>query len=405
MKILIYGLNFAPELTGIGKYTGEMAAFLAAHEQQVRVVTTPPYYPQWQVAEGYTAWAYRKEEWQGVEVYRCPLWVPRRPSGLTRLLHLSTFALSSLPVMAAQIAWKPALVINTAPAIASTPGAWLAARLAGSRAWLHIQDFELDAALKLNMLTVLNPLAKLFQSLESALLKGFDRVSTISQRMLEHLWQKGVPREKTYYLPNWVDETVIYPLAGESPYRSEWQIPPGQLVILYSGNMGHKHGLEVLVEAARLLQGENDIGFIFCGEGAARPLFEQSASRLPNMRLMPLQPARRLNDLLNLADVHVLPQRADTADLVMPSKLSGMLASGKPVIAAARPGTELAQVVGEVGIVVPPEEANTFAEAICSLARDADRRDVLGKRGRQYILEHWAKQPVLEALLQEIKQT
>ena len=83
MRLLIYGLNHAPEPTGIGKFTGEMAAWLAARVHQVRVVTAPPYYPAWQVGAGYSGWRWRRERVEGAEVYRCPLYVPARPRGLT----------------------------------------------------------------------------------------------------------------------------------------------------------------------------------------------------------------------------------------------------------------------------------------------------------------------------------
>ena len=101
LRILIYSTNYAPEVTSTGKYIGEMGEWLAKRDHQVRVVTTPPYYPAWQVAEGYSNWAYRREQVAGTDVWRCPLWVPSRPSGTKRLFHLTSFAASSLPVMLA----------------------------------------------------------------------------------------------------------------------------------------------------------------------------------------------------------------------------------------------------------------------------------------------------------------
>lgn len=403
MKILLHGLNFAPELTGIGKYSGEMSAYLAAHGHEVRVVTAPPYYPQWRIARGYSGREYRREIWEGMRVYRCPLWVPRRPSGLTRLLHLASFALSSLPVMLAQVDWRPDLVMGIAPAIAGAPVALLTARLTGSRAWLHIQDFEVEAALELNLLRMPAWAGRWLRALESGLIRQFDRVSTISERMLEQLWQKGAPPERTRFLPNWVDPTLIYPITGPNPYRQAWGLSDSQKVVLYAGNLGQKQGLETIVEAARLLQEEQEICFILCGEGAARPLIERAAAGLSNLRLESLQPPERLNELLNLAEIHVLPQRADAADLVMPSKLGNMLASGRPVIAAARAGTEVAQVLEQAGLVIPPEDPAALAEAILRLSRDAALQAELGQRGRQYVLNHWAKEQVLGGFLGEIE--
>ena len=98
MRFVVYAINYRPELTGIGKFSGEMAEWLVAKGHEVRVVTAPPYYPQWRVLGHYRSWHYRRESLNGVKVWRCPLWVPSRPSGLKRILHLASFALSSFPV-------------------------------------------------------------------------------------------------------------------------------------------------------------------------------------------------------------------------------------------------------------------------------------------------------------------
>ena len=125
MKILIYGINYAPEPTGIGKYTGEMAEWLAGRGHEVTVVTAPPYYPAWKVAPGYSSFLYRREIRNGVRVVRCPLWVPRRPTAVKRLLHLLSFALSGAPVVWAHAFWKPDVVFAVAPALFCAPDAWI----------------------------------------------------------------------------------------------------------------------------------------------------------------------------------------------------------------------------------------------------------------------------------------
>ena len=121
MKLLVYGINFAPELTGIGKYTGEMVAWLAARGHEVRVVTAPPYYPDWSVRPGYSGSRYAREDWRGATVLRTPLWVPRKVTGLKRLVHLASFALSSLPTLLAQWRWKPDVVWVTEPPLFCAP--------------------------------------------------------------------------------------------------------------------------------------------------------------------------------------------------------------------------------------------------------------------------------------------
>ena len=151
METLIIGINFSPELTGIGKYTGELAEYLVEAGHEVRVITAPPYYPQWQVQDGYSSWRYRRERRRGIVIYRCPLWVPARPTGLKRILHLASFGLSSLPPAILLAGWRPQVVLSIAPALLSAPAALLSARLAGAKAWLHIQDFELEAAVSLGL--------------------------------------------------------------------------------------------------------------------------------------------------------------------------------------------------------------------------------------------------------------
>lgn len=394
MKILIHGINFAPELTGIGKYSGEMAEWLAARGHEVRVVTAPPYYPQWCIADGH-ANRWGRERCGNLHVYRCPLWVPARPSGLKRLLHLASFAVSSFPVMLGQFFWRPDLVMVIEPPLMCSPQALLTARLGGARAWLHVQDFEVDAAFGLGMIRA-GWLRKFVSGIEQWLMRRFDRVSTISPRMLEKLHEKKVQHGKAVLFPNWVDTEAIFPLDVPSPLRAELGIADDRIVALCSGNMGEKQGLEVVLDAARHLAHRADIQFVLCGEGAAKARLRDGYGASPNVIWLPLQPVERLNDLLNMADIHVLPQRADAADLVMPSRLTGMLASGRPVVATAYPGTQVAGTVRHCGIVTAPGDAHDLAQAVMKLADDAEMRSAFGKRARTCAVENLERNAVLE---------
>lgn len=397
LKILIVGLNFHPELIGIGRYTGELAVYLAAQGHEVRVITTPPYYPHWQIQAGYHAWHYQKAIWQGVEIRRCPLWVPHRPTGFTRLIHLASFAFSSLPTLMAQLPWKPAMVLCVAPTLMNAPFVLAFACLSGAKAWLHIQDFELDAAVNLKMLLGRQFIYPLVQ-LERFILTRFARVSTISENMRLLCIQKGVSPQCTFLLPNWVDTKKIYPLPGPSSLRANLNIPSQTFVALYHGNLGRKQGLELLLETARLLESRPEILFILCGEGSAKKdLVEQSLS-LPNLRFLELQPEDKLNELVNLADAHLLPQLGIAADLVMPSKLSTMLASGKPVIAGAYPGTQISQVLDKIGMLIQPENATALAESLVNLYESPSERLRLGNLGRAYACQNLEKEIILSHL-------
>jgi colanic acid biosynthesis glycosyl transferase WcaI len=401
MRILINGTNYHPEKIGIGKYTGELAEWLAAQGHEVRVVTAPPYYPEWNVSVEYSAWKYRRERVKGVDVWRCPLWVPKKPSGLKRLLHLASFALSCLPVMLLQILWKPDVVLVIEPPLMCAPIAWMTAKLCGAKTWLHVQDFEVDAAFDMGILRSLW-LKSLVLGIEGWLLSCFERVSTISDKMLEKLNAKGVNRDKRFLFLNWVDLDDIRPLDEESVFRSQLKILPSQVVALYSGNMGEKQGLEIVLDAAFKLDGASNICFVLCGDGAARLRLQKKYSGLSNVIWLPLQPLDMLNQLLNLADIHLLPQRGDVADLVMPSKLLGMLASARPILTTAGIDTQVGGIVMQCGMLSPASDAYAFLDALINMAVDPVRRKQWGLAGRMIAENQFSKSLVLRHFENEL---
>jgi colanic acid biosynthesis glycosyl transferase WcaI len=401
-KLLIVSINYRPELTGIGKFTAEMAEWVAGKGVEVRVITAPPYYPAWRVVTGYSGTRYKREHLDGVRVLRCPLWVPARPNGLRRILHLFSFALSScLPTICSGLSWRPEWIVVLEPPLICLPAALLASKLSGARSWLHIQDFEVDAAFGLGLLKS-RGLHRFVTQIERWLMRRCDRVSTISDRMLERLDAKGVSPTARFLFPNWVDTDLIRPISDAGRLRAEFGIPEDQIVLLYSGNMGQKQGLDLIIEVARLFSGTADFLFILCGDGAARRELEAQAASLSNVRFLPLQPLERFNELLNLADIHLLPQRIDAEDLVMPSKLAAMLASSRPVIATARAGSQVAEVVNGCGLVVNPGDQKALLSAVERLGYSPGECQRLGAAGRIFAVEHWSKHGVLSRLLDEL---
>lgn len=398
MKILIIGINYYPELTGIGKYSGEMGEWLASHDCDVRVVTAPPYYPAWKVDDGYSSFKYRIESIHGVSILRCPVWVPSRPTGIKRILHLGSFAISSfIPSLWAAIFWRPSVIIVIEPPIMCAPIALLSAFLSRATSWLHVQDFEIDAAFELGIIKS-RWLRSFITSIERRLMRRFDIVSSISDKMLGHLKNKGVDQDRTLLFPNWVDTELIYPLRKDTVFRRDLGITENKIVLLYSGNMGKKQGLEIIIDAARLLQEDLKYVFILCGQGAERIVLEEKASGLHNIHFMSLQPINRLNELLNSADIHLLPQRAGAEDLVMPSKLTAMMASGRPVLATATQGGQIANALIDCGLLIEPGNVNDFVDAIRHLGADSAGRERMGQAARDYALTNWGKNQVLTSV-------
>ena len=405
MRILIYGLNYSPELTGIGKYTGEMAVWLAERGHKVRVVTAPPYYPVWRIRDDYRGAWYHTEHAPGQPVvYRTPLYVPERPTGVKRIVHLVSFMVGSLPVILREMFRQPQIVFTVEPTFFCVPITLFVAKCAGAACWLHVQDFEVDAAFELGLLPAQGPVHDAALRIEKFFTHAFDRVSGISFRMVERALAKGIPPSRVVHFPNWVDIDTIYPLppAKNRPNRIRRELAsavPGienKVILLYSGNMGAKQGLELLAPLAESFSADPRVHFIFCGDGSFRLQLEALVAHRKNVTLLPLQPLDRLNDLMNAADVHLLPQRASAADLVMPSRLGAMFSSGRPVIATAHPGTQVAMVVEGRGLAVPAGDAGALYAAVLCLVEDRELRLSLGRAAREYAVQHMGKQRVLE---------
>jgi len=403
LRILIYGLNYSPELTGIGKYTGEMAAWLGARGHHVQVITAPPYYPEWRIASGYSNWRYRKEQLERVTALRCPLFVPKRPTTLTRILHLGSFALSSLPAVLRYWTWKPDIIITVEPTFFCVPAALLLSRLSGAKSILHIQDFELDAMLGLGLAKNGYLRAAVFQAVETFFMRRFSAVSSISQSMLDRAANKSRQSVPLHFFPNWVDTNFIKPGGDASGFRQRWALPESAQVVLYSGNLGKKQGLDLVLRAAEQLSPNPDVMFLILGEGAEKQALIEQADQLElrNVRFESLQPYRDLPALMALADVHLVIQKKGAADAVLPSKLTTILAAGGYALITAEAGTELGLLCGQYpGIAerVEPEDPEQFVQALKSMLDAAKSgRPRINMIARQYALENLRKEAILQS--------
>ena len=398
MRLLIHGMNYAPELLGIGRYTGELGAYLASRGHQVTVLTAAPYYPQWRVREDYRPQRWRREWRDGVEVLRAPQYVPARVSGLGRLLQECSFGASCLYWWSTCLLPRPwdAMVAVCPPMTSGLFPGLLARRLAVPLV-IHVQDLQLDAARELGILRQPLLLAGLTW-LELHLFRQARVVTTISRSMAARLAAKGVPPARLRVLPNWADLDKVRPGPRLNALRRELGLT-SETVVLYAGNLGEKQGLEVILEAAALTRGKPSIRYLVAGEGAARDRIKLRAQELglDNLTFLPLQSNSRLPLLLAAADLHLVVQRQKAADLVMPSKLTNIMAAGRPFIATAGEATELARVTTEsrAGLVVPPEDGRALAQAVLRLAGDPGARKEMAVRARRYAEAFWDRERIL----------
>lgn len=231
------GLNYAPEEVGIGPFTAGLASGLAARGAEVAVVAGQPYYPQWRKVAGHSGWQASVES--RVRITRCPHYVPVNPGGLKRIIHLASFTLSALVPALKGARRRPQVVFTVAPALLSVPVAWAAAKLAGAKLWIHVQDFEVEAALATGLVRP-GLASRLARWLENSLLGLGDRVSSISPQMCARLLDKGVAKDRVIELRNWANAPSPDPQRGAA-YRHDWGLGQRRIA-LYSGNVANKQG-------------------------------------------------------------------------------------------------------------------------------------------------------------------
>lgn len=404
-KILIYSLNYYPEMTGIGKYNCEFAEHLADNGIDVTVLCALPYYPEWKIPLSYKSWKFSQEIINGVNVIRCPLFVPKQPNTLSRLIHLLSFSLTSAVRLFFLSKRNFNAVFLVQPTLFCVPQTLFFCKVFGARSILHIQDFELDAMLGLGMMKQ-NFLVKQAFKLETYLLKKFDLVSTISNSMLEKVKNKGRVKLESVLFPNWANISSVKPNVSASFLREQLGILVDDRVVLYSGNIGNKQGIEVVLEAACELKSVRNLIFLLVGNGAYVSKLKVLARelKLDNVIFSPLLSSEKLPALLSMAHIHLVIQKRNVADSVLPSKLTNILAVGGNAIVTAEKQTELgkiAEMYPGIYRLIPPEDSSSLTRAISEfLSQDK----VINNTARSYALKNLDKNAVLSKYLDKLKE-
>jgi len=399
-KITIIGVNFYPEDTSTGLYTTQMAEYLSENGFEISVITGFPYYPQWEIWKNYRDKPkILEEDYKGIKIYRFKQFTPKTPSFLKRIRHILSFTFGSLKNL--KKIGQSDLVMAIVP---FTSDIWLARKLAKktkAKVWTHVQDFEFDAAFESGVIK--NPfvkavMGKILYFMETKLLNKSDIVSTISFSMEEKAKKKT--KTEIFYFPNWIDEDFVNPdNAKIHPYmKSE------KFKVLYSGNIGAKQNWEGFVDFLSFFRKRKDVEFIVVGDGARKEWLVSRIKDFENVRYYPPVPYDELPDLLCSADIHVLFQKDSVVDTVMPSKLLGMMASGKPSLITGNKKSEVAKIINESesGGYFSNKELKKAKNFLENIMKNKKLAENYGENARSYVVEKFSKKNVLNRLKQKI---
>lgn len=404
MRILLVGINYSPEETGIAPYSAGLAEHLADRGYSVSAITGLPSYPQWQVYDGYRRLLWKRESIDGVDVRRRWHYVPGTQSAIQRGLYEVTFLITGLSLVALS---RPDAVIGVVPSLSGGLLARLAARRFRVPYGLIFQDLVGKAA-EQSGVSGGGRVAGAVRAAEGWAARGAAAVGIIAEGFRPYVESLGVEAGRIRRVRNWTH--VDAPTMDRAVVRERLGLPQDAIVCLHSGNMGYKQGLENVVECARLAAGSDQrLLFVLVGDGSQRSYLEQLAARyrLPNFCFLPLQPRDLFANVLAAADLLLVNQRDTVSDMSLPGKLTAYFASGRPVVAAVAADSETAREIAasEAGLVVEPGVPDALLSAIEGLVRDWVKCERLGMAGKSYAAEYLSPPAVLssyEAFVQSL---
>lgn len=403
VDVSILSLHYPPETTGNAPYTGALAAGLSARAHRVNAVVAHPHYPEWKVRPGYGQWQ-RSEVIDGVAVRRLRHYVPRPPRGVRRLLSELSFGmricLSKLP--------SGGVVVAVSPALFATALAALRIRLTPSRPGLvvWVQDIYTLGMTETKEGSGFS--AWITKFVERRVLRSADRVVVIHPRFGAYIEREmGLDPKRITIIRNWTHLTPSRAMT-KLEARSAINWPVDRFLVVHTGNMGAKQGLDNVVEAARLADAcLAPIQFVLVGDGSERSHLEALAQGIDRITFVDPLGDADYRCALAAADCLLVNELPGVANMAVPSKLTSYFDAGRPVLAATEidgiTASEIEQA--RAGVVVPAGDPQSLLSAALMVSRDTEQAAIYGASARRFCRERLTADAALdsfERLVQEV---
>ena len=397
--VIVLCPHFAPDTAPTGVVMTRIVDELVRLGHEVQVVTSLPWYRRHRIEDGWTGRPWRTEKTTWGSVVRVSPFAGKDKSNIPRraLGFLGFSALLGVRgLFVAGVHRRARAVIAMSPPLTLGLTGWLVSKVRRAPLIFNIQDVFPDAAISTGKLTN-RRLVAIAKWLERISYRCSDAVVVLSDDLRANVAAKlPAHRESTVHvIPNFVDSAAITVGSTDTAYRREFA-PNADRVVMYAGNVGFSQSLGLVVEAARQMP---DTMFIVNGEGSSRDELRASSSDLANIVFVDYQPVERLGEVLASADVHVVPLRTGLGAVSVPSKAYSIMAAGRPILASIDSDSEVARMVAAAacGRVVAPDDADAFVSALRELLARPDQLAEMGRRGRDWVVEHASPAAVGEA--------
>ena len=382
LHVLILGLNYLPEQTGIAPYTSALARGLQTRGMHVDVLSANPHYPEWKVHSGFGSWT-KQDTVDGVAVCRLRHYVPARPSGVKRLLSEISFGLRLVFSR-----WgKPDVVVMVSPALFANAIATLRIRLGRHKPAVNVwlQDIYSLGITEIGMGGGL--VARIISWVETKTLNAASGVVVIHSRFADYVSAKlGVDADRVEVVRNWTHLDAA-PNANLPAIRSAHGWAADETVVLHAGNMGLKQGLENVVNAARLAdEHQLPLRFVLLGNGSQRDELRALARGIERLDFIDSLDDAGFQGALSAADILLVNEKPGVSEMAVPSKLTSYFDAGRPVLAATDPtGITAGEIeAAQAGLVVKAGDAQALVDVAMRLAGEPVAAAKLGANGLRY---------------------
>ncbi len=408
MRVLLLSMNFYPEPTGTGPVIANLARELKEIGHEVTIVAGFPYYPKRIVPERYRGKFMVEEEFEGMRCIRTWIYCGPETRAIDKILHHTSFSISSF--FGALKAGKQDVIIAVSPPLFEGITGWMISKIRRAPMIFRIEDMLPDAAIIYNLITNKTQI-RILKWIEKFIYKRSQKIIAICNGFVKNLREKQVPEEKIVLIPHWADIEHIIPMEKYNGFRKANGIE-NQFLAIYSGNIGLSQGLEVILEAAKLLAHEKNIQFMIIGDGVQKKALLEKAERerINNVKFLPVQPKEILPNLLAAADVSLVTQKPNVLNINVPSKIFNIMASGRPMLVGVNPKSDAAEIVrrANCGILFKAGDEQELANAILKLYRNPELAERLGQNGRKYVEKYYTRQASINSykeLLNEVSET